>query len=381
MIEKYCKDPFKLFFPVALLCLLYGAMLWVFHSLLDIGEFPLERHANIFFGGYLFFSIMGFLLTAIPQFTKSQPLSKNELFLSVLTMILILCNYFLESNYFWHSLSFGLTLLGIFIISRIKYRKENPPYAFIFVLLGIIIGLTGTILIGLNINEALGKTLFFDGMVNSFIIGIGTRLIPGILGFKDIVKQQRAVYENANSFLKSIPSHFFFLIIIFLLSLLYEYKEVRIGYILRASVFTFIAIKYWSIHKSVPSKKWHGRMIKLSTIMLLVASWLLYFFPDHILSIKHLIYIGTYVLLTLLISSRVILAHAGLGLCHEEKKNPFLIVSGIILFAAVTRATAHLIPDSYTNHLGYAGFLISFATIWYLINPISWLLLKSRNKR
>lgn len=374
MIEKYCKDPFKLFFPVALLCLLYGAMLWVFHSLLDIGEFPLEEHANIFFGGYLFFSILGFLLTAIPRFTKSAFLSKNELIFSILILILVLSNYFLGNDYFWHSLTFGFLFIITFIFSRFKHRQENPPYSFIFVFLGIVLALIGTITLGFDFNESLGKILFYDGMVSALILGIGTRLIPGIFGFSEIVKDQREKYENASSFIRAIPYHYFFLLIIFLLSLIYEYKEVQLGYILRASVFSFIAIKYWSLHKPIPSKKWHGRMIKLSAIVLIIASWLLYFFPEHILSIKHLIYIGTYVLLTLMISSRVILAHAGIDLDIEKRKNPFLIIGGVIVFAALTRATAHLIPDSYTNHLGYAGFLVAVAAIYW-----SYFFVKSRS--
>lgn len=365
MIEKYCKDPFKLFFPVALLCLLYGSMLWVFHSLFDIGEFPLEEHANIFFGGYLFFSILGFLLTAIPRFTKSAFLSKNELFVSVLILILVLSNYFIANYYFWHSLTFGFVFIITFIFSRFKYRQENPPYSFIFVFLGILLALIGTLTLGFDFNESLGKILFYDGMVSALILGIGTRLIPGIFGFSEIVKDQREKYEASSSFIKAIPYHYFILVILFIASLVLEYREIAIGYILRALVFTFIAIKYWSLHKAIPTKKWHGRMIKASALILLIASWLLYFFPEHILSIKHLIYIGTYVLLTLMISSRIILAHSDLGLELEKKKNPFLVVGGIVIFAALTRTTAHLIPDSYLNHLGYAGFLVTVATIYW----------------
>ena len=80
MLDILRKDPFRLFFPIATLCLLYGCALWVFFGLFNYGDFPVNEHTKLFIGGFLYFSIFGFLLTAIPRFTQTEFLTKLELF-------------------------------------------------------------------------------------------------------------------------------------------------------------------------------------------------------------------------------------------------------------------------------------------------------------
>lgn len=109
-------------------------------------------------------------------------------------------------------------------------------------------------------------------------------------------------------------------------------------------------------------------MLKLSCLFLIVASWFLCFFIDESIHYKHLIYIGSYVLMTLLVASRVILAHGNEGLDIEHKKMPYLIVGLLTTVAALTRVSAYLMGDGYIHHLGYAGSLLLFSTfVWAFI--------------
>ena len=212
----------------------------------------------------------------------------------------------------------------------------------------------------------LGKVCFFDTMVLSLIIGIGGRLIPGILGFQEVVQAQRKVYEAPKPFLSVIPKAVFLLALLFIVSIFLEVIGVtRVGYFLRAIVVTYAGVVFWRIHKKPPEWKWHGFYIMVACWFIVSASWLLVFIGSHQIALKHLSYIGGYSLLTFLVASRVILAHGTSGLGMEKGHFPFTIVGLLIALAAVTRASANFIPAGYTSHLG-------FAALCFFVGAIVW---------
>src|SRR5690606_19575329 len=142
-----CKDPFRLFFPMAIFCLLYASGLWVAFGIFHRGSFPIETHANLFLGGFLYFSILGFLLTAVPRFTKSHFLTKGELLFSVFLIICVLFFFFTQNlPFFWISIFLGWTFFLVFGVDRFLQRKENPPFTFIFVGAGVLLGMLGSFL-------------------------------------------------------------------------------------------------------------------------------------------------------------------------------------------------------------------------------------------
>ncbi len=376
-MKELCKDPFRLFFPVAILCLLYASGIWIRFGVFNQGDFPVEAHANLFLGGFLFLTIMGFLLTAIPRFTQTDFLSKGELGMGVIVLLAVVSTYLFEATpWFWLSIFIGWLILLTFAARRFFKRAQNPPFTFVFVGLGVALGLLGSLFSFLaNIHydtfahlENWGKLFFYDAMVMAFIIGIGGRLIPGILGFVEIVKEQREVYEKPVPFLKVIPIDIKICLVVFILSLIFEGIGLdRIGYVLRALVITFFSFRYWRLHERVETGKWHGRILKLSCWMLLLPSWLLCFFVADAIHVKHLIYIGSYCLMTLMVASRVVMAHGSEGLEIEFRKLPYLLIGFLVVFAGFTRATAIMMPDSYENHLGYAGILLFVAGVVWVV--------------
>ncbi|MCB0472863.1 MAG: NnrS family protein [Flavobacteriaceae bacterium] len=215
--------------------------------------------------------------------------------------------------------------------------------------------------------ETWGKLFFYDAMVTSFILGVGGRLIPGILGFVEIVKNQRQIYESSHSFFKVIPVGIYISLFTFIMSFLLEGAGLlNTGYLSRAVVITYFSFRYWRLHEKVKTEKWHGRILKVSCFFLLIATWLLCFFKDYIIDIKHLIYIGSYCLMTLMVASRVVLAHGKAGLGFEHRTFPYLLIGGLVSLAALTRATAQFVSDSYFEHLGYTGLILLLAVLVWL---------------
>tara|TARA_Y100000768_G_C23991035_1_gene693072 strand:+ start:10518 stop:11696 length:1179 start_codon:yes stop_codon:yes gene_type:complete len=375
MFNHLCKDPFRFFFPLAIACLLYGCSLWFTYAFFGIGEAPITQHATLFVGGFLYFSILGFLLTAIPRFTGSNFLSLWELVIFIVHLMGVVFSYFLDSHiFYWAFIASGWVTFLFFAVPRFVVRKQNPPFTFVFVGLGVVLGLLGS---SLNFLAALesgifgalkpwGKLFFYDGMVTCFILGVGGRLIPGILGFVESVAEQRRRYEQPKRFLSIIPRDIIFAFIAFILSLVLEgFGLVSTAFVIRGIVITYFSFKYWRLHEKVKSQKWHGKVLKLSCFMLLFGSWVICFGTEYTIHFKHLIYIGSYCLMTLMVASRVIVAHSNESLDIEFKKWPALALGIILLIAAFTRASALFIEGSYIRHLGYTALMLGIAVlIW-----------------
>ena len=98
MLLEIQKNPYRLFFPIAMLFLLLGSGLWIKAGVLQIGDLPIEEHANLFVGGFLFYGVFGFLLTAIPQFTKTSYLSNKEILSISQFIVLNFVGYLLDSK-------------------------------------------------------------------------------------------------------------------------------------------------------------------------------------------------------------------------------------------------------------------------------------------
>ncbi|MBP9709164.1 MAG: NnrS family protein, partial [Oligoflexales bacterium] len=325
-----------------------------------------------------YYSILGFLTTAIPRFTETDYLRPKELALFTLQMLGLLIVLLFENaeGPFWLFLSIGWVLFIWFGSNRFLNRKQNPPFSFIFVAIGVVCGLLGTTCLSLfyfglthsTIVLTLGKISFFDTMTLAFIIGVGSRLIPGILGFQEIVKSQRDIYEKKEAFLVLVPKLIYLLAILFITSIVLEVLEnFTYAFLLRALIVSYVSFKYWGIHKKPAKRTWHSFFIFVAAYLILLASWLLVFLEETI-AIKHLLYIGSYTLLTFMIASRVILAHSSSGLDLEKRFNPYAILGILFVAAAATRATANYFPEIYISHLGYAGLTLFIAlSFWGFI--------------
>ena len=374
MLSKICKDPFRLFFPIAISLALYASCMWILFAFFQEGTYPGNSHARVFVAGFLHFSIVGFLLTAIPRFTKTDFLSKMELlFFIPPTTAVIFYSIVENSSFFWFFNSINWILLIVFGFRRFRKRAENPPYTFLFVGAGVVLSFISSFCIFLSFYtqdynlDTIGYLLYYDASVLSFILGVGGRLIPGILGLTDIVQSQKKIYEKPIPFIQAVPKRIFLTLVVFICSFILEFLELNItAFILRALVITYFAVAYWGIFKSSKEKSWQKRSIKASVFFMAIAYWAVLAFPKHILSLKHLIYIAGYYTLTLLVASRVTLAHGKEGLELEKRIFPFGFVAFLVLFGAITRASITFLPGRlYMSHLGYAAALLFLATLYW----------------
>src|SRR6476646_10948863 len=67
------RDPYRLFFPLGILFGLAGVAIWPLYSFGLTATYSGRSHAFVQIYGFLYAFVAGFLLTAVPRFTGTQP--------------------------------------------------------------------------------------------------------------------------------------------------------------------------------------------------------------------------------------------------------------------------------------------------------------------
>jgi hypothetical protein len=268
------RNPFLLFFPIGWVLALWAATEWMLFAFVLPERYPGQLHADIMFGGFLLSFVTGFLMTAIPRFTESQFATTAEIAASAAASIgSMLALAFHDRAVFLCGVLTSLMLLLRFAFRRFGQRKSNPPYSFVLVGIGLALGMGGFGLqLGLEMgwvtNPALAATsrsLTYQGMMLALLLGFGSRLLPGIFGWSEVVAGQRAIYEGQADFFRIIPLRILLLSFVFVLSFAVESIAAPfIGKLMRAAVVGWIALGYWRIHQLPKTKTPHTRILWLS---------------------------------------------------------------------------------------------------------------------
>ena len=354
------KEPYRLFFPFGVLFLLWGALVWL-PLIWSSDSYPVTLHRYLMLNGFSGCFIGGFLMTAFPKFSKTNTASIVEI-LSYLLVIILGVFFAQAENLGGVFICSALqpVILISFLLPRISQRQENPPYSFVFIFVGLILWAISA-LASLFFDPDLFKHIHYEGAMASLILGVGSRLIPGILGHQEIVAAQKEKYENPVPILKTIPLPFLVLILFFVSS---YFSDDFIAHVVRASVVSIVAIFYWNL----------GRTPRIKTALtwcLWISSWLITlsfvikaFWTEGLIHVSHSFFINGIVLLSLLIATRVLQSHGPKDNNLEQSKILY-VVSFLIVLAAATRVSAFLLPELYLSHLAYSSLmLVSGVLIW-----------------
>lgn len=380
------KDPFRLFFPLGALFAFAGILPWVIQYFTH-ASYPRNLHRVLMIDGFTLTVVCGFLMTSIPRFTGSNHAKRSEILTVFITLLISAVGAFFstQSLSFLFS-SFTLVSLLCFAGRRFLNKSSNPPYTFVFIGVGLILWLASNFILFLNslswttsiASVEVAQELFSNGAIMCLILGVGGRLIPGILGWQEIVSEQRSVYETQNSFFKLIPVSIWIAVCAFVLSFfLIPFLPARLCLLARLAVLVFFGMKYWKLWRFPASRSFLTWNLWLSCWCLVLG----YLFPllwgGLGVHVMHVLFIGGFSLLMLLISTRVSLAHSPLGTAAEKTSRGLLVFSALVLTAMFTRVSAILWPQIYLDHLGFAAMtwiaaLLVWVSVIFRSYRISW---------
>ncbi len=378
--ESLRKDPFRLFFPLGALFGAIGIVPWTLPIFGKFG-YPIELHRAFMVNGFMLSFVCGFLMTALPRFTSTNFASFGE----IATVFGLICTSVVMASCYGYGLghliaAFALLSFVVFGARRFNSRKVNPPSSFVFVAVGIFLWLVSNLFLFLhtqNISWAtkqayIWQDVFSNGAIMSLVLGVGGRLIPGILGWQDIVQEQRDRYEGSASFLRSVPFSMWLSVLLYIAScFLVKLEPLWVSPILRTIVIWYFGIRYWNLFRFPLTKNYLTWCVWLSCWCLMLGSLLQLVWQHAYIHVLHVTLIGGFSLLTILVATRVTLAHSSETKVSKSTQTLVVAVSSLLIVAALIRLAAFIWSTQYINILSYAALTwLTGLIIWmWLIVP------------
>lgn len=371
MSPALLDNPYRIFFPLAWLMGLWGGFVWVLFAL-GYGSFPAMLHPQAMIAGFLLGHVMGFLLTAGPRFTGTGALNSIELSIAV-AIYLALCGavVFQQPLNLSQEVTFVLFALSVLAMAsilglRLLRRTKSPPAEFVFLPFGLVAALIGALIKILGETSAfvslLGNLFIYEAFILSLVLGIGSRLAPFLMGHGDAPD---AVSSPAGAYVRAVNRQRALLLslIVFWLSYFLEAHfqpmgtaQIQFARVLRGLVLLYVFGFQWKLFAGPKSKTrqawglWGSAwMMMLGLFASSLATWRV-----HSL---HLFYIGGLGLLTLMVATRVTLAHGSKRLILEKNSQVLYTAIALLLLAAWSRFAAVFLPELYVQTLAVAASL------------------------
>lgn len=342
-MNSLSANPYRIFFFLGVLGLFVGLFVWIITGFNDQLYFG-KMHAHYMVGIFLMSFIIGFLMTAIPRMSGGKTASEAEIILQLLPVLSAAFWGIMEvdERYFFLSLIIALLVLFRFSFLRISRCPHVVPDVFPMVMMGLLSGLAGAVLSYLEQVE-IGSRLFYLNFVLCLCVGIGTKLIPILMRLDSKATQYKEEFWAIGLLLTAA-------------CFIEVYYRESWGNFLRALVMTVVFYRHWhghSLSRKQSSLAWGIRIATTSMLLGTIGVWL---FPDYRLEAIHLIYVSGFGLLTLMVASRVILAHGNHDLQLEFKNWFIKIPVAMILVAAGIRVSAVFLAGGYERNLAFAAF-------------------------
>lgn len=371
-IDTLCEEPFRLFFPLAMVAGFLGVSLWPLYFAGFVTFYPGLSHARLmaygFFGGF----IVGFLGTALPRMLSVRPLGRSPIAM-VIALYAATVTCLVLGRIVVGDVLFILLLLwfGSLMGYRVVRRGDLPPPGFVLVALALICGVAGAVLSILqNYSEtaffwaALQHLLAYQGFILLPILGVGPFLFPRFFGLPSKHNFPESVTPPAGWSRKAL---FAFTSGALVLTTFWVEAAgwLRLGPGLRFVVALGYLGSEIPWRRSANSSNTPGRILKLALALLLVGFLAIVLRPEYRVGLLHLSLVGGFAIITLTVALRVVFGHSG-NLDLLDSPNRWLwIAAGLMLLGMVTRLSGDFWPDLLASHYSYGALLwIAGGLVW-----------------
>jgi uncharacterized protein involved in response to NO len=367
------SEPFRVFFISGAVWSIIGVSLWPLFYAQKLGFYPSIVHARLMIEAFGAAFVVGFLGTAGPRMASAPKLTPLELgWLFALHQAGAICHLRLH-----HSLGDALfagllfSLLASLVTRVVRFGKEMPPPQMLLALTGLICGIAGALLMLVPSTLTspqhfrLAGLLLYQGLLLPPVLGIGSFIFPRMLGGD--FGEPATPLEARNKRVRTIAAAALLVGSFFVEAFGFPLVGCAVR-ALTAAAYLLVEVRWRKAEGDPPRGSLAaGMQWSLVTGFLgLVLSG--FFYPQHI-SIEHLLYVGGFGLLILVVASRVLFGHSGdlAGFSKRSGFVRFLIFLGIL--TAATRATPAWIPSTTVSHHIYAalswGLLALLWLVWH----------------
>jgi uncharacterized protein involved in response to NO len=371
--KDIAQEPFRIFFPAAVLTGIFGVALWPLHFAGIVAFYPGISHAQLmahgFFGGFIF----GVLGTGLPRMLSVKRFALPEVLL--LFAIYVTAIVFNLRGRVTNAAIACLLLLVAFamcVIPRFSARRDLPPPGFVMVALALACLAGGTTL---SIVETysedfplfwhtMQRLLSYQGFVLLPILGVGSFLLPRFFALPNRHEFSESRTPLPGWAVKAgwaAATGVGVLISFVLEALGWE----RIAHALRASISGIYLFTQVPIHRSALRRDALRACLAVAIVMTLGGLFVIALYPINKVAVLHLTLVGGFAVLTYTVATRVVLGHSG-NQPLLLKPNRWLVGAvALMLLGMATRVSADIIPAVRVSHYTYGAIAwIMGSALW-----------------
>lgn len=380
-------EPFRIFFPIAVLVSVVAVMLWPAMFWQWITFYPAEMHSRLLIEGFVGGFAFGFMGTAMPNVLTTRKFTGIEVgLLLVLYLAMIGCH--LAQKIAWGDGLFlsMIVLFGAGLAWRFAQRKDLPPPGFVLVAGGLLCAAVGTgLFLADQISSAdpartvLAGLLLYQGFLLLPVLGIGAFLFPRFFGTKNshIFPDQRTPAPGWPT--KALVAAAVGAIVIgsFVLEAKGLVKPAVWTRFLVCTIYLSTETGWWRKPDKDGIMPWGLRLGILFTIGAYLVHGVLHtslaaYPPMQQVAISHMLYTGGFGLLALVVGTRVMLGHAGQSHLMQRWLKPVVWMVGFVVLAALTRVTADFMPKIMFSHWQYAAYSWVLGVLIWAVFLLPW---------
>lgn len=378
MEHNKSREPYVFFFSAGILSALLAVSYWPLAKYGLVPYYPRDAHANTMIYGFFWAFVVGFLQTAVPRMTNT-PSAKSFEINSGLTFIAaqIVINIF---NFPTVSRVINLgqiICLGLFLYRRWILIRKLPFEGFLFLPFALFCAIIGNfILLFWPEKNFLGYSLITEGFLINLVIGIGSRLFPVLMRIKGAI----APDQGPSSFLKNKVLLFSLQALFFNTNFIFAaWGFEKISVAIKIAFIVMVSITNLKILKPSSSKTFLGYGLRIS-ILAMIIGYIIWLSASETTSIssQHIVFIAGLMLATLMVATRVTLAHGGGHLDTETTSLSLVSTIGLCVLAATLRYVAQ--PDPYSTTMILAAVVFIFALAVWSKEFVSFLWRKNDNR-
>ena len=301
-IARWLDEPFRIFFPLAVLFGWIGVGHWLTYATGVTATYSCKFHGLVQMQAFMMAFAVGFLLTAVPRRTQTQPVSKFEMSalagaLAITTIAAIADRWIISEM----SYTAIFLILGRFAVRRFVGRTtgRRPPAAFVLVPIAALQGFAGATLIASADFEnapgwtsTLGRLMVEQGVFLCLAVGIGGLVLPLMAGAAPPADLGSSPRETRKALMYSCAG-----ILIFVSLLMESLGLERRGPSLRAVVVASGLILGGGIWKKPGKTGVHHKLVWMSTWLMPIGLIVSALWPDYRVPALHILFIGAFSLM------------------------------------------------------------------------------------
>ena len=369
-ISPWRSEPFRIFFPLGVLLAWIGVGHWLLYATGVTATYSCKFHGLVQMQAFMMAFAIGFLLTALPRRTQTQPVDRMEIVALVAALVVTTAAAIAE-RWVIAEMAYAALFACLIEFALRRFLKRGvgrrPPAAFVLLPIAALHGLAGAGLIAAaeanNVapwTSQLGLLLVEQGVFLCLAVGIGGLALPLMGGAPpppDLGSAPRETWK-ALAYASAGAA-------IFASLLLEELGFERSGPLFRAIVVA-IGLGLGGGAWHLPGKPGAHRKVVWLAVWLMPAGLIVSaLWPDYRVPALHILFIGGFSLLAFGIGTHVALSHFNLEQLALGRPPAVIILGAAFLIALCARLAADF-SNTYFIHLGWA------AAVWILGSAV-WL--------